>query len=494
MRVLLLTEGTYPLTRGGVSTWCDHLVTGLRDIEFDVLALGATGDERPVWEHPANLRSVRVHGMWGELPSAARRRRARRYRDHVGRELRQLWRGVLGPDTPRSVALVREVLQRLVQLDDEVEIAAALAAEGSSKALSTVWRRTARELGWPPLSVAQAVEVAGIVDRTLALISVRAPRTDIVHATANGPCGLVGVTSQWRGNGRLVLTEHGIYLREQYIALRTSGLDWAVRKAVTSFTRRVSEVVLREAQAVLPVSDFNQLWEREMGVPPERLATIRNGVSAEQYPVLTDEPSEPTISFVGRIDPLKDLETLVRAHAIVQRAVPGTLLRVFGPVPAGNEDYAAGLRSVVAELGTETLVTWEGPVAGSQVAIEAGHVVALSSISEGMPYTLIEALMCGRATVSTDVGGVGECVGSDGQVGLVVPPRQPDAFAAACVLLLRDHERRRQMGARAAVWARERFSLLDFSAAYRGAYEGIATDRRGPRHALAQERVPAGVG
>lgn len=494
MRVLLFTEGTYPLTHGGVSTWCDHLISGLQDVDFDVLALGPTGDELPVWEPPPNLRTVRVHGVWGRLPSAARRRATRRYRDQVDHELRQLWQGVLGPDTPYSVTLVRQALHRLVELDDQVDIAAALAADGSGRALSAVWRRKVTELGWPPMSVAQAVEVAAVVDRTLALISIRAPETDIVHATANGPCGLLGLASQWRGNGRLVLTEHGIYLREQYIALRKSEMDWVTRRALTSFTRRLCEVVLRESLAVLPVSDFNQLWERALGAPSERLSTIRNGVSTEQYAVLTTEPEEPTISFVGRIDPLKDLETLVRAHALVQEEIPGTRLRIFGPVPLGNEAYAARLRSVVAELGTEPLVSWEGPVAGSQKAIEAGQVVALSSISEGLPYTLIEALMCGRATVSTDVGGVSECVDSNGRVGFVVPPRQPDAFAEACVLLLRSHRRRRRMGADAAVWARERFSLLDFSASYRGAYEGIATHRSEPAFVETQGRTAVGVG
>ena len=50
------------------------------------------------------------------------------------------------------------------------------------------------------------------------------------------------------------------------------------------------------------------------------------------YPELTDEPAEPTLVWVGRIDPLKDLETLIRAFALVREEVPAARLRLFGPV------------------------------------------------------------------------------------------------------------------------------------------------------------------
>ena len=103
-------------------------------------------------------------------------------------------------------------------------------------------------------------------------------------------------------------------------------------------------------------------------------------------------------------------------------------------------------------------MTFAGPVASSRDAFAAGHVVALSSISEGMPYTVIEAMMCGRATVSTDVGGVAETVGD---AGLVVPPRDPRAFATACLELLTDPARRADLaraGPRRGRWPSSRWT------------------------------------
>ena len=90
-------------------------------------------------------------------------------------------------------------------------------------------------------------------------------------------------------------------------------------------------------------------------------------------------------------------------------------------------------------------------------AYAAGHIVVLCSITEGFPYTLIEAMACGRACVATDVGGVSEAIGS--VAGSVVPPRNPAALARACLRLLRDDKLRRTMGAAARARAVEHFTV-----------------------------------
>jgi glycosyltransferase involved in cell wall biosynthesis len=125
-------------------------------------------------------------------------------------------------------------------------------------------------------------------------------------------------------------------------------------------------------------------------------------------------------------------------------------------------------------------VDFVGPVSSSREAYATGNIVALSSVSEGMPYTVIEAMMCGRATVSTDVGGVAETVGD---AGLVVPPGDPAAFAAACVAILRDPARRAALAGAARQRALAHFTLDQMLAAYDHLYEDVR----------APERLPEGV-
>ena len=121
------------------------------------------------------------------------------------------------------------------------------------------------------------------------------------------------------------------------------------------------------------------------------------------------------------------------------------------------------------------------PGAGSSrvteaAAIAAGHVVALSSVSEGLPFTLIEAMMCGRATVNTDVGGVAECLDDEHTAGMLVDARDAAAFADACITLLTDPKLRAAMGAAARRRALAEFTLERCLARYRKAY-AAARDR-----------------
>jgi len=80
----------------------------------------------------------------------------------------------------------------------------------------------------------------------------------------------------------------------------------------------------------------------------------------------------------------------------------------------------------------------------------------LSSLSEGFPYSVIEAMTCGRPCVATDVGGVTEAIGD---TGLAVPPRNADALANACLLLLRDKNLRLRLGSAARARALEFFTV-----------------------------------
>jgi hypothetical protein len=76
-------------------------------------------------------------------------------------------------------------------------------------------------------------------------------------------------------------------------------------------------------------------------------------------------------------------------------------------------------------------------------AYHSGHIVLLTSISEGFPYTLIEAMAAGKPTVATDVGGVREATGD---AGFIVPPQNPEKTAEACLLLLSDPGLRQTLG------------------------------------------------
>ncbi|MDP9393073.1 MAG: GT4 family glycosyltransferase PelF, partial [Actinomycetota bacterium] len=340
--------------------------------------------------------------------------------------------------------------------------------------LAAVWGRGRGARRRPPLSLQEALVATMLLEHSLRPLAVRLEPADLNHTVANGLAALVGVVAKWEDGTPLLMSEHGVYLRERYLAYRGSSLGPGARAVLLGFFRRLTTLGYREAAFIAPVTDYNRRWEIRAGADPASIVTVHNGVDPEVFGELLTEPAEPVLTWVGRIDPLKDVETLLHAFALVRGAVPGARLRMFGPVPKGNEGYAARCAALADELGITSTATFEGPVASSRDAFAAGQVVLLSSISEGLPYTVIEAMMCRRPTVSTDVGGVAECVAD---AGVVVPPRDPAAFAAACVELLQDAAFRSMLSSSARDRALELFTLDRCTGTYRMLYEATAATR-----------------
>jgi polysaccharide biosynthesis protein PelF len=483
-RVVLVTEGTYPHAHGGVSVWCDQLVQGLPEVPFSVVALVAFGYQQPVWDLPDHVVSLDTVGLWSP-------RRARPESecddDPDGPAARLAALLVAGQD---DVEGFRAFLDHVATLRVD--------AIGDALAFGPLLAALDRELHRPrggtlaDVRAADLVEVAEMLDHLLRPLAADPGPAPVYHASSNGLAALVCMAARRRHGGRFLLTEHGIYLRERYLELRRTPMSRAAKALLVRFHRLVSAAAYAEAAVIAPGSEWNQRWESRYGAPGSRMRTIYNGIDPSEFPDRDAEPSGAVVSWLGRVDPIKDLDTLIRAFATVHAARPDAELRLYGRTPAGNEDYRAELDDLIAELGLEGVVTFPGGVPASADAYTDAQVAVLSSISEGFPYSLIEAMACGLPAVATGVGGVPEAVAD---AGIVVPPRAPELLGEAIVRLLDDPEGRARMGAR----ARERvvglFTLAHCLTGYRALYDELDTpvDRTGPiRLRLAASRKRGG--
>jgi glycosyltransferase involved in cell wall biosynthesis len=280
------------------------------------------------------------------------------------------------------------------------------------------------------------------------------------------------MAAKWRNGTPMLLSEHGIYLRERYMSYLEEDTPHAVKVLVLSFFRSLAGAAYLMSDALAPHSAYNRRWQLRNGAAPQRMWTMYNGVSPESFPTAEAEPTVPTIVFVGRCDPLNDLHTLIRAFAIVHEQMPEARLRMYGATPAQNLAYRETCAQLIADLGLSGVATLEGRVDDTVHAYHSGSLVALTSISEGFPYTVVEAMACGRTVVGTNVGGVAEAIGD---AGIVVPPRDPAAVAAACLKLLGDPALRAELALKARDRVLERFTLAQSLSAYRDLYERITT-------------------
>jgi polysaccharide biosynthesis protein PelF len=450
MKIALMTEGTYPFAFGGVSVWCDQLIRGMPGYDFHLVALVATAADPAVWALPGNVVSMVKVPLWEPAPAARRRGGL------PLRVLRQLIDTLL--DSPadgqhRFTGVLRE-LHEYASRHETLGIG--LGNDKAVRLLAQAWRDRWPEAGRPAPTLHDAVTALQLLDHSLRPLCYQPVPADVGHAVANGLGVLPALAAKWQHGVPVLLTEHGVYLREQYLQHRGSPYRWPVKAFYLRFMRHLCATGYREAAAITPGNAYNRRWEERFGAEPSRIRTVYNGVDPACFPAVTGEPGAPTISWVGRIDPIKDLETLLRAFALVHRGMPTARLRLFGSAPQGGEAYLDRCRALAADLGIAGAATFEGRVENIRDAYQAGSIVVLCSVSEGFPYSLIEAMTCGRACVATDVGGVTEALGD---TGLIVPPRSPERLARACLTLLRDRRLRRRLGSAARARALEYFTV-----------------------------------
>ncbi|HEX9336008.1 MAG TPA: GT4 family glycosyltransferase PelF, partial [Pseudonocardiaceae bacterium] len=425
MDIALVTEGTYPHSYGGVSVWCDQLVRGMPKNAFHLVALVGSDDESVVWDLPANVASVTAIPLWDTKPNqrsprASRRRFSRIVRPFFAVLLDRSESGAAG--TQRFGAALRA----LFEYAQDEDLAAALRTEDTVRELLDTWQDV--RPGDQAPTVHDAVTGLQLLEHSLRPLSARPVRADVSHCVANGLAALPALAAKWAHGTPILLTEHGIYLRERYLGYRNSAYRWPVKALHLAFLRAVCVLAYREAGMVAPGNMYNQRWEERLGAPHALIRTVYNGVDPQAFPPVEAEPDVPTVAWAGRIDPIKDLDTLIEAFALVHKKIPAARLRLFGGYPVGNKAYFARCRDLAERLGIGAVTSFEGRIDEIRDAYVAGHVVALSSISEGFPYTVIEAMTCGRPCVGTDVGGVSEAIGD---TGIVVPPRDPGAMATA---------------------------------------------------------------
>ncbi|MGW3110231.1 DUF3492 domain-containing protein [Streptomyces sp. NPDC001091] len=533
MRIGLLTEGGYPYVGGDTGLWCDRLVRGLGQHEFDVYALrrGRQQEDDGWVPLPPQVRRVRTAPLWTEGgDGAALGRRARkRFAEHYG----ELLGAVCAPAGPAPENPCAEVADRfgnalynLAELARETgALTGALRSDHAVSALERACRapgapRTAREARVPDLLAVTDQLARALLPLSLDWYGEDAlAAVDLCHATSGGSAALPGLLARHFAGVPLLVTEYGVQLRAHYLALGPDSAAPAVRALLAAFHGRLAAEVYRRAEILTPGSTHARRWQERCGADRARIRTVHPGMDADRFAEVGEAPDRAdadTLVWVGRIEPARDLVSLLHAFTEVRKEEPHARLRIVGvPVGADGEAYLAQCRALAAQLFPDEAeglhAVGDNPVSFTEVgapeaptlpdAYAAGAVVVLSSVVEGFPVSLAEAMFCGRATVSTDVGAVVEVIGG---TGLVVPPRNPRALAEACVALLRDPERRARLGAAARARALELFGVEQNIAAFHGIYleimshcpvRRVAVDETGgplPFAVPAEAHVPGG--
>ncbi len=207
------------------------------------------------------------------------------------------------------------------------------------------------------------------------------------------------------------------------------------------------------ARAIICVAEAERRLALERGLADaERLVVIHNGVRAIPGNMRANAgASPPRIVSVARFEEPKDHATLLRA--VAKLAGQEWELDLVGDGPAES-----ACRDLAAQIGIGGRVRFLGYQADTVSALAGAQIFVLSSRSEAFPRTVLEAMRAGLAIVATDVGGVGEAVEHE-RNGLLVPPGDADALAAALERIVGDASLRTRLGTAARATYETRFRI-----------------------------------
>jgi glycosyltransferase involved in cell wall biosynthesis len=223
--------------------------------------------------------------------------------------------------------------------------------------------------------------------------------------------------------------------------LRSTRIVWGIRASnvvmngwLDRLLPRLEALFSSQANLVIFNSVAGEAYCRSMGFAKALCVVVPNGVDVERFCPDRGSSAEQRISWgippasfliglVGRIDPMKDHPTFLKAAAIFTKSRPDARFVCIG---SGPHRYLGELRTLAKECGVGDKTVWTGIVDDMPSAYRALDICCLSSLGEGTPNCVAEAMACGIPCVVTDVGDARRIVG---ETGIVVPPQDPQALA-----------------------------------------------------------------
>ena len=291
----------------------------------------------------------------------------------------------------------------------------------------------------------------------------RAKRVSVVHCHDQYSNFFSTMAARWAGVPVVIASKRWLHSPLRYRIVNGVGFRAATRVIANSDAVAASlqqddrlapdRVVVvpnfvDDAAFGAPSSHVRHAWVRELGL----------------------DPNAVVVGIVASLLPIKDHATLLRAVATLVPEWPTLCLVIVGQGPELER-----LRAVTDELGIAQAVRFAGLRPQTPSFHFLFDISVLSSVSEGFPNSLVEAMAAGRPIVATDVGGVRDAV-RHGENGLLVTPGDPPAFAEALRMLLRDADLRRTMGAAGARRAREEFHAATVVGSLERLYERLLAD------------------
>jgi len=456
MRVCIISEGSYPLVRGGLSEWAHLLIKTLEDVEFDVFSIAPTGEEEQLYEKLPNLNKIVIVPL---------------IRSNVPKG---------SPPLPKALSRNLASFLRNALCGKSIDFDTINKAQWLHL-VNKEWLNSRRywdlivdfyQVHYPEYPFTEYFwTVFSLCSILLDSIysTYQLPKADVYHSLNVGIGGFVGALAKALYGTPLIITDQGQYIKEVHDYLSRHDMPQIQRHQLIKFCESMVKTSYKYADWVVPPCHSHIPIEREMGADPDKIRVINNGIDCDRFrPGPPRNGRQPMIGCFARVVPIKGITTLIRAARTVVNKHQANFV-VVGEVQ--DKEYYRQCQGLVDELGLRDNFRF----IGHADALEWYHrvdVSVLPSLSEGVPYALLESMSCGLPCVCTAVGGVPEIISTD--VGYTVPPNDADSLSERICELLENEGLRKRLSQRATEVANEKYTIGEMASEFRGLYEGVS--------------------
>lgn len=494
--VAIITEGTYPFTRGGVAGWIKDLVTGMPDVTFALIFLGSSPEdyEEPLYTFPDNIIHFEIHYLFQNTRKKplfhSKKTHPAQYKklERLHQDFKALQeKGEL--DTPSKTA---DLIHQMKDIDEDFFLNSKDAwdyivnqYEGSSLDPSFIdyfW--TVRNLHAPLWTLLNAAK---------SFIDVK-----VIHSSSTGYAGFLAGLVNNSTKRPLIISEHGIYTKERTLdllgssivkdtnpLLKTTKKISYLRSVWIRFFDDIAKYAYDRADVITNLYDGAKKTQIEMGAAESKLRQIPNGVNIPefaQYRKTKPHAGKIRVALVGRMVSIKNVKKFILAIALLAEKNANVCGLVYALNTEEEEnDYQEQCESLVTNLNLDDKIEFIYNETVDKILPNI-DILVLCSISEGMALALLEGMAAGIPAVCSDVGANSDIVlGKNeedralGAAGRITETGDPQALVSA-ILALADDPEAYQQASTAAIKRIERYyNLDDVLKTYHLLYEELMT-------------------
>ena len=326
------------------------------------------------------------------------------------------------------------------------------------------------------------------------VLSTDIPKATIYHTMCTGYAGLLGCVAKLKFNCPLILTEHGIYTHERKIEisqsdwLYTNEEDIAAQKQLSYFKNwwmnkfiSLGSMTYKYADEITTLYNGNQLKQVQLGADNNKITIIPNGINNQKLIKNVEKANiyakkkKVTIALVGRVVPIKDIKTFIKAISFLIHHFQDFEVLILGPVDE-DESYYEECQTLVKLLDLTEVINFCGKV-DLRYYYPSIDMLILSSISEGQPLVMLEAYSFNIPVIATDVGSCSELIHGRtaedkalGSTGFTLPFGMSQLLGEKMLELCKDEELRKTMGqiafTRYELYYQEKYSIKNYLKIY----------------------------